>query len=101
MKNDIEKLVMLDYTFMFDPKDTYQHMYQFEQDLGSFFKEHDMEATAVKTISGGSSKNILYVCRKAALPPPPPPSKKQPSQVLNKMSSKFVTNQQKVLEGKK
>lgn len=54
-------LAALDYTFMFDPAATWQHAYQFEQDLADFFAAHGMEADKIRTVDGGVSRRVLYI----------------------------------------
>ena len=64
----MKECVMLEYVFMFDPSQTYQHLYQFEQDLAKFFKEHGMEAEIVSPIGGYQGRKILVI-KKAELIP--------------------------------
>lgn len=53
----------LEYAFIFDTTETWQHLFQFEQDLSKFFALHGCEAQILKTIEGGGSKRILYIKR--------------------------------------
>lgn len=57
------KLAALEYMFMFDATNTWQHSYQFEQDLSDFFAAHGYEANVVKTVEGSGGRRILYVRR--------------------------------------
>lgn len=91
---DKKPQVALDYTFLFEPSSTYQHLYQFEQDLSKFFAEHGMEVEPVKSIEGGGARRILCIYKKEEAPKPPLPL--EPKKV-----TKFITNQQKILSKKK
>jgi hypothetical protein len=57
-------LQLLDYTFMFDPEQTYQHLFQFEQDLQKFFRDKQMDMQIVKTMEGGQGRRILIITKK-------------------------------------
>jgi hypothetical protein len=65
----MQKLVMLDYCFMFDPADTFAHSYQFEKDLTTFFAEHDMEAQIVAPMNGYQGRKVLFISKKPAIAP--------------------------------
>jgi len=58
------KAVLLDYMFLFDPANTWQHLYQFEQDLAKFFKSHGFESEIIKNVEGQTSKRLLYIRKK-------------------------------------
>lgn len=57
----MNELAYLEYIFMFDPKATWQHLFQFEQELSKFFNEHDKEVIVLKTVEGGQGRRILYI----------------------------------------
>jgi hypothetical protein len=59
-----KNLVLLDYTFLFDPSGTYSHLYQFEQDLNKFYSEHGMEMQTIKTMEGGVGRRVAYITPK-------------------------------------
>jgi hypothetical protein len=56
-----KNLVMLDYTFLFDPTGTYSNLFQFEQDLAKFFKDGGFEMQTIKTLEGGLGRRIAYI----------------------------------------
>jgi len=55
--------VFLDYTFLFDSNDTWQHLHQFEGDLSKFFAERGFQAEVIKTVEGQIGKRILLIKR--------------------------------------
>lgn len=57
MKNPI----FLDYTFLFDATDTWQHLNQFENDLADFFSSMGFKADIVKSMQGQPGKRILFI----------------------------------------
>ena len=61
------KLAMLEYWFMFDPTNTWQHFHQFEDDLAKFLQEHGLEGRIIDSINGQAGKRIMYVVRKESI----------------------------------
>lgn len=59
------RIVVLEYTFMFDPTDTWQHLSQFEQSLNKFFDENQFEATVLNP-SGEQNKRLLFIRSKVS-----------------------------------
>jgi hypothetical protein len=57
------KYVFLDYTFIFDPTDSWQHVSQFESDLSDFLGAYGFEAQIVNAIGGQPGKRMLLVRR--------------------------------------
>lgn len=62
-------LVFLEYSFMFDPEETWNNLHAFESDLQKFFNEHGAEAMVIKAIEGSPVKRILYIKKKEELQP--------------------------------
>lgn len=60
-------LALLEYLFLFDPEKTWQHLSQFESDLGEFFKSKGYEAQIVPTVDSQSSRRILFLTREQLL----------------------------------
>jgi len=58
----------LEYAFIFDPVDTWQHLYQFEQDLGKFFEERNLEAEILETVGGQSGRRVIVIKPKVVIP---------------------------------
>lgn len=57
----MNEIVLLDYTFMFDPTDTWQHLSQFESDLADAFKSLGFEAQVIKSIGGQPGRRALLI----------------------------------------
>ena len=62
-------LVFLEYSFMFDPEETWNNLHAFESDLAKFFNEHGTEAIVIKAVEGAPVKRILYIKKKEELEP--------------------------------
>lgn len=59
-----EKLVVLEYLFMFDPDETWDSLSIFEKDLAKSFAEHGVEAKIIKSIEGQQGKRVLLLKKK-------------------------------------
>jgi hypothetical protein len=57
-------LVFLEYFFMFDPDDTWQHVHQFEQEFGQFLDERGMEANIIDGVGEKAGKRVLFINKK-------------------------------------
>ena len=53
------KLVSLTYQMILDPDETWQHAYQFENDLVSFFGAHGIEATFISPLEGSNGQKVV------------------------------------------
>ncbi len=53
--------------FFFDPEHTWQHLSQFEADLGEFFASKGFEAQVVPTVDEKNSRRILFITRQQLL----------------------------------
>jgi hypothetical protein len=67
-----KNLVMLDYTFLFDPTGTYTNLFQFEQDLAKFFRIGGFEMQTIKTMEGGNGRRVAYIAPITNQLDPPP-----------------------------
>lgn len=56
-------VVLLEYTFMFDPSETWGHIYQFEESFAAYLKTIGFQATVVKSVDGGNGKRILMIAK--------------------------------------
>lgn len=91
-----KQIALLEYTFMFDPTNTWQHGTQFEKDLGDFFAAHGFEANLVET-RGNSNRRIFYIERIQAMPKlsnKTPQGPKSPQERLNQMRGHVPTKQE-------
>ena len=62
-------LVFLEYSFLFDPDETWNNLHAFESDLAKFFNEHGTEAIVIKAVEGAPAKRILYIKKTEELQP--------------------------------
>lgn len=94
----MKDLVFLEYCFLFDPKNTWQHLSQFEEDLKTFLLEHGLEAQILDTIDPKSGRRVVYIIKKEgeiiSKQPNQPPT---PMKVINQ-SKKELTPKQAVKE---
>lgn len=58
-----KNMAFLDYTFLFNPVETWQHLSQFESDLADFFATLGLEAEIVKSVNGQPGKRLLLIQR--------------------------------------
>jgi hypothetical protein len=91
----MKKLVVLEYTFLFEPESTYQHLFQFESDLAKFFDAKDLQAEVLKTIEGAGVNRMMYICKKDI---PVMPSRPEPvgrpkglKRVINDLRNRNMT----------
>lgn len=99
------KIVLLEYNFMFDPSESWQHLWQFEQDLSNFFNAHGFEAQIIKTIEGQSGKRVLFIKKKGLPIVTGEPEKQGRPQTLKgkfkEMSNRELRKPAKEFENKK
>ena len=76
-------LVFLEYSFMFNPDEAWQHVNQFEQDFAKFLDERGFEAETIKGV--GVGKRILAITKKPDIGPPPEPAKMKSKKRLKAM----------------
>jgi len=80
-----KEYVFLEYTFLFDPNDTWDSLSDFEKSLAKFFVNEGYEAKIVKTIEGQAGRRILIVEKKSDEIKPIVINIKTPVQQLNAM----------------
>lgn len=54
-------IALLDYCFLFDPAETWQHLSQFEGAFGKFLKEHNMEGQVLNSINPRDGRRIIFI----------------------------------------
>ena len=64
--------VFLEYMFIFEPKASWQRLYEFEKDLAKFFADHGLEAEVMRMIEGGSTRHALLIKKKEVIEEPKP-----------------------------
>jgi hypothetical protein len=60
----MQNLVILDYSFLFDPSETWANLYQFEQEVAQFFEERGMDTKVIKTAQGSSGRRAFLIMKK-------------------------------------
>ena len=58
------KLVLLQYSFLFDPAECWSSLGEFEGDLAKFFSRSALDAEFVKPVDGQNGVRILFIKRK-------------------------------------
>ena len=68
-------MVILEYMFMFNPSQTWSHLYEFEKSMAEFFNSKGLEAEIVKTVEGSPGRRMLIISKKevTTLPTTPTP----------------------------
>ncbi len=89
------KVVALEYTYMMNPAETWQHLYQFEQDFAKFLEERGFEAEVITNIDGQiSQRRLLFIRKRKGIIPMPAPSSpgrpKTPQGLLRDMQEKKI-----------
>lgn len=60
----MKEIVFLDYTFLFDPGDTWSSVSNFESDLAKFLTMKGLKGDFVRTVGGQIGKKVLIITRK-------------------------------------
>lgn len=66
MASGKKQIAYLEYTFIFDPSETWQSGYKFERDLSDFFGAYGFEAEVVETV-GNASRRVLQITKANAV----------------------------------
>lgn len=76
------KYAFLQYSFIFNPDNSWSHVYQFEKDLSDFFRSKGFEAELMKQVEGSSNQKVFLVKKieSAVIP-----TNIQPSKVFSKL----------------
>lgn len=54
-------MAFLEYAFLFDPKDTWQHLSQFENAFSKFLRSYGMEGQVLNSINPKDGRRIVYI----------------------------------------
>ena len=57
-------LVYLKYGFIFEPEETWPHLYEFEQSFAEYLKTIGLEATIIKAAEGQESIKMLSISKR-------------------------------------
>jgi hypothetical protein len=60
----MKKLVMLEYSFMFDPSEGWSSLSEFEKDIVKFFDNQGMDAMLVAPVSGQIGQRVMILSKK-------------------------------------
>lgn len=84
--------IYVDYTFIFDPKEAWEHVSVFNDDLGAFFKQKGFEGEIVEPAGEKQDKIMVYLKKIEILEPLTsnalPPTDKKMSEILKPMRQK-------------
>ena len=59
----MKKLAFLEYAFIFDPDASWGNIYDFENDLGKFFKEQGLEANVIDAVRGHVGRRVIFITK--------------------------------------
>ena len=60
----MKPLVVLSYTYLFDPSETWPHLFEFEKQFADFLSQHGMEAEVKKTVEGSAGTKMMIIRKK-------------------------------------
>ncbi len=88
---------LIEYIFVFDPRDTWASLPEFEISMKRFLNEEGMDMQIVKNVEGGNSRRMILISKKPEEPiAPPKESPKQPKQQLKEMAKNIKVTNEKV-----
>ncbi len=61
------------YTFVFDPGDTWSHLYQFEKSLAKYLESDGLEMQIIEPMGAGVAGKMIHIYPKPTLEPINPP----------------------------
>lgn len=65
------RITHLTYHFIFDPAETWAHLYEFEGSLASFFDAHGLEAVIPEGYDENSKEKFVFIQKRTSLEIPP------------------------------
>lgn len=79
------------YTFVFDPGETWAHLYQFEKSLAKYMEADGLEMAIIEPMGAGIAGKMIHIYPKPELPQlNPPKASKMPVGVqIRKLGSKI------------
>jgi hypothetical protein len=80
-----KQVAFLEYSFIFDPVSTWQHLSQFEGDLADFFRAHGLEAEILNPVGGQVGRRILLI-KKIEMPVPLAPKAPKPGEIQKQVN---------------
>lgn len=63
----MKNAVFLDYTYVFDPSDTWSHLFEFEETFAAYLKTIGFEAIKVKRSEGQQGRGMMII-QKVGMP---------------------------------
>lgn len=71
-----KQIAILEYSFMFDPSETWSNGSQFEAKLADFFSAYGFEAEVIES-RGGTGRRVVYISRVEQIPLPNKPEREE------------------------
>lgn len=101
-----KQLAFLEYTFILDPTNTFQHVYEFEKFLSDFLKTRGLEGQIMETVAGGvNGKKIILISKVKDIPVSEPTNPvgrpKSPGSQLKDMARRKYTVPALKFQGKR
>ena len=78
------KIALVRYTFVFEPAQTFAHLYEFENKLGEVLKLNGLQAEVIESGSGAVTDKTFYLSKIEEVPVLVPPEEpiKGPQQAI-------------------
>ena len=80
-----KQVALLEFSIMFDPSETWSHMYEFEATFAAYLKSIGLEAEVMMPVGQGT-RRVIYISKLPDIEPqvPAPPAEvKGPKEALN------------------
>lgn len=72
--NSSHQIVFLEYKFMFDPSETFAHLFEFDQAMGRAFGAMGFEVEIIKGVEGQGLSKIFFIKKKKEIETPNSPT---------------------------
>lgn len=72
--NSSHQVVFLEYKFMFDPSETFAHLFEFDQAMGRAFDAMGFEVEIIRGVEGHGLAKIFFIKKKKEIEIPKPPT---------------------------
>ena len=79
----MKQVAFLEYSFIFDPSESWSNGFQFENQLSKFFAENGFEAQIVAT-SGGTGRRVIFLNKVEVIKTPEPKEEETPVRRVEK-----------------
>jgi len=69
----MKQIAACTYTFVFEPSETWAHLYQFEKSLAKYLDQDGLDMAIIEPMGAGIAGKMIHIYPRPELPPPKPP----------------------------